>query len=317
MRTYYFLKQGQSLQRISLEGDPPGVVEVLPIGPIGSDCKVNVSFNLDGAGLAPSILCHDRLSGTVFYFWDNGGKYERSPVLGQIPPEWQLQMFRVFDYGGTQIFGHYRGSNPDHPDYGRVQIWNVNNFSNPFRLGNINGQFELMLGDVNGDSSIDIVGRRIFDTALGRQGDLAVWYMGLDSRGPYITEVLADRGNIGLAWKIQVADMNSDGYADIFGYNEAGDLWVWHNVADAKGKRGLFNAGHSYGKLGSDWQDLQVTSLRTAFPPSVDILGLAPSNGEVHGWFTNGTGIIDAGVTVGSNARNWIPVAGLPQTRFV
>lgn len=318
MRTYYFLKKGQLLKRISLEGDPPRIVEELPVDIIDLDCKINVSYNLVGGGFGPSVLCHNQTTGDVFYYWDDRGRYQKD-VLGNVPPEWHLQVFRLYDQsgelGGTQIFGHYSRSDQSDPNFGRVRIWNVNTFPNFRELGNFGGQWEFMLGDFNGDRVVDIFGRRLFDTPQGRQGDLAIWFTGFGPQGLQINEIRGV-GNIGLEWKLQVADMNSDGFADLFGYNMNGDMLVWQNVTDASGQR-VFNSGVSYGTFGPDWQHLQVTYLRSDLPsPSVDILGMAPSNGEVHGWFTNGTGIVGNGVTVGSNAQDWIPVAGLPQTRL-
>ena len=316
MTTYYFLMQGPVIKRISLEGDPPRVAEVLQIGMIEPDCKINVSCNLPGPGFPPSILCHNQITGSVFYYWDDRGRYERSSVLGTIPPGYRLHAFLYIDPAGEftkpKIYGHYTRSDPTDPNYGQVKIWDLDSLSTPRALGTIIGPWELMLADLNGDHQVDVLGRLTHTTHLGDQGDLAVW---LSGDGFPISEVLGNRGNIGLEWKLQVADMNFDGYADIFGYNANGDLWVWHNIADPKGKRGFFSAGHSYGTFGPDWQHLQIASLRSAPPPSVDILGIA-NNGEVHGWFTNGTGVAGAGVNL-ENARGWIPLAGLPQTRFV
>jgi hypothetical protein len=53
MSRYYFLKQGRSLQRITVEGDPPRKVDELNIGPIEADCKVNVSYNFPVLALLP------------------------------------------------------------------------------------------------------------------------------------------------------------------------------------------------------------------------------------------------------------------------
>jgi len=310
MTTYYFLKKGEEFQRISLEGDPPRIAEVLQIGLIEPNCKVNVSFNL--VTDKPSIFCHDQKTGSVFYYWDDRGRYERF-IIGNIGLEWQLQLFR--DVAGfTHIFGHNR--DPNSSGYQKIQLWDVEGgITTPFELGKIGTEWDLLLGNANADSFVDIIGRRTTTNTEGKAGDLKVWFLGVDPEFRWeVTERPGSSGNIGLEWNLQVADMNFDGYADLFGCNANGDLWVWYNVADEHG-RGRFNAGHTYGSLGRDWQHLQVTYLR-GVPRSVDILGLAPSNGEVHGWFTNGTGILGSGVTVGSNASDWIPLAGMPQTRL-
>jgi hypothetical protein len=314
MNTYYFLRQGESLQRISLEGEPPRVAEVLNIGPIEPNCKINVSLDLTFTR-SPSVLCHEQTTGNVFYYSFDNGSYKKSAVLGVIPPEWQLQLYSLYDplgeFLGHQIFGHNRSTDPTNPDYQKISVWEVKGFSRSYELGKIGAEWDLMLGDLNGNGTIDIVGRRTTTNSEGKQGDLKVWF--LDSRNGLRISSSRDSGSIGLEWKLQVADMNADGVADLFGYNANGDLWVWHNVTDDQG-RGRFSGGQTYGTFGSGWQHLQVTFLRgvTRF---VDILGLAPASGEVHGWFTNGTGIDGQGVTVGSNAQNWIPVAGSLQTR--
>jgi hypothetical protein len=313
MTTYYFLKRGEEIQRISLEGDPPVVAEVLQIGLIEPNCKVNVSFNL--VSDKPAIFCHQQKTGDVFFYWDDRGRYERS-LLTNISVGWKLQLVQLHRGDGiTYIFGHNR--DPNDPDYQKIQIWNIDGPPTPIELGKIGTEWDLMLGDVNADTFVDIVGRRTTTNTEGKAGDLKVWFVTIDT-GPrwVVTERPGSSGNIGLAWNLQVADIdaNSNGFADLFGSNADGDLWVWYNVADENG-RGRFNSGHTYGTLGRDWKYLQVAHLRTG-SRAVDILGLAPSNGEVHGWFTNSTGIDGQGVTVGSNASDWIPLAGFPQTRL-
>ena len=317
MRSYYFLKNGQSIQRISLEGDPPGIAEVLQIGLIEPNCKVNVSYNLHGdGGFVPSIFCHDQTTGNVFYYFDNRGRYEKFS-LGNIPPEWQLQVFRIIDatgeLGGTQIFGHNRRTDPKHEDYGKVQIWNIHDLSRPQIITRIGPEWELMLGDFDGNHFVDFMGRRMIKTDEGAKGDLRVWFMGASSLGLNIVG-RRDSGNIGVEWKLQVADMNFDGRADLFGYNANSDLWAWYNINDEFGP-GRFDGGKSYGTFKKQWQHLEITHLRSDVPASADILGIATNGGEVHSWpLTNG-GLRDNGVSVGSAPTGWLPLGGLPLTR--
>ena len=325
MRTYYFLQQGQSFQRISLEGDPPVVTDILNIGPIEPNCKINISYNLAGDGFGPCILCHEQTTGNIFYYWDDRGTYRKTDVLGNIPVEWKLQACRFLnqwgtgEFGGTQIFGHNQRTEDTHPNYGKVQIWN--NITDLTKISDLTAdkfkigpEWELMLGDVDGDRFVDIVGR---NTAADSpvKGILLTWFLGAGGDGITIKDSRYS-GQIGLEWKLQVADMNFDGFADLFGYDETDDcnLWVWYNIEDGGRRRGVFDAGKSYGKFGKDWQQLQITSLGSAHP-SLDILGLA-TNGEVHSWPTTGAGLRDHGVSVG-RALGWTALAGLPQTRFV
>jgi len=313
MRSYYFLKNGQSVQRISLEGDPPGRVEELPVA-IEPNCKINVSYNLSGNGLfPPSIFCHDQTTGDVFYYYfDDRGQYMKFPV-GNIPPVWHLQVFRLYDQsgelGGTQIFGHYSLSDPSDPNFGHVRVWNLNTFPSFKDLGNLGGQWEFMLGDFNGDGIVDILGRRLFNTPQGQQGDLGIWFLGFGPDGLRINEIRSV-GNIGLEWNLQVADMNFDGKADLFGYDQAGNLWTWYYITDASGV-GRFNAGKSYGYL-PDFLHLQVATLRTNH---LDLFGIA-TNGEVHSWPLKSDGLRDNGANIGGGL-GWVPLGGVPLTRVV
>ena len=323
MRTYYFLKQGESFQRVSFEGDPPVEVDRLNIGPIEPNCKVNVTHNLAGDGFGPSILCHEQTTGDIFYYWDDRGTYRKTDALGNIPVEWKLQVCRFTnqwgtgELGGTQIFGHNQRTEKNHEDYGKVQIWN--NITDLTKISDLTGdkfkigpEWELMLGDVDGDRFVDIVGRNI-DALSPVRGTLLTWFLGLSGDSIAIKDSRYS-GNIGLEWKLQVADMNFDGFADLFGYDETDqrNLWVWYNIEDG-GRRGVFDRGKSYGHFGKAWEQLQITLLGSA-RPSIDILGVA-TNGEVHSWPTTGAGLRDNGVNVGG-ALGWTALAGLPQTRF-
>ena len=320
MSSYYFLKQGPSLQRIALAGnDPITITQVLNV-PIDPNCKVNVSLDLDDsrAALAPSVFCHEQTTGDVFYYFDDRGTY-RKQVLGNIPVTWQLQVCRMYrrdstgEFFHSQIFGHNRNTDPKDPHYQKVRLWNVKgDFMKPIELGKVGAEWDLMLGDFNNDGTLDILGRKTTTTSQGNEGDLHVWFT--EDGGTRIRDGGHHAGNIGLAWNLQVADMNSDGNDDIFGYNANGDLWVWHNITDPDGVgTGRFSLGQSYGTLGPDWKNLQVTILRDS-ASAFDILGLAPSNGEVHGWFTNRTAIFKS-QSLETGRSGWTPVAGLPLTR--
>jgi hypothetical protein len=317
MTTYYFLRQGQDFQRISLNSSPPGVIEVRNIGPIPANCKVNVSFDFNLDNL-PSIFCHEQINGDLFiYFADATGNYVKGPTFGRIGPEWQLQVCRFAPSTGAlgaNIFGHNR--DPRHPDYQKIMVWHTTgaDLTTPVEFGKIGTEWDLMLGDFNRDGILDIFGRRTITNSEGQAGDLKVWFTEYVGGLPRITE--SPFGNIGLEWQLQVADMNGDGYADVFGYTANNDLYAWYNSDDGRGGRRL-DDGHDYGKFGTEWQSLQVAYLNDDGYP--DILGQATNGriGQIGGWFTDGRAITNPLPYDLGFAPSWISLAGVPQTRVV
>lgn len=324
MTNYYFLRNGQYLQRVSLKGSPPSVTEVRNIGPIPVNCKINVTYDFNRDGI-PSVFCHDQTTGELFLYFYYMGDYVKSSPFGIISPSYELQVCRFFrgtgEEIGADIFGHNRDRRS--PDYNKVTVWHttgtpplgppveLNDFwgggEGSLDLWRIPDVFDLQLGDFNGDGILDIFGRaRDHDLSI-TPGDIRIWpcnYLGgslhAEGLGTYF-------GSIGLEWKLQVVDINGDGCADVFGCTAANDLRIWYNTGRS------LDGGHYFGGLGPDPQHLQVTYLND--DGDLDVLGQLKRTGDIQGWYSNSSTVV-SNSKVGF-APDWMPLACWPQTRVV
>ena len=245
------------------------------------------------------------MNGDLRIWWGNalGGFVKADKPSGAVGPEWQLQVAR-FRRGGTMdVFGHNRGSVPY--DVQKIRVWHLDrggrhvgtSFEHGERIGL---EWDLHLGDVDGDGIVDIVG------VHRETRDLNVWFV---KEGPGGTLVLDGPpnwiGQIEPEWQLQVADINDDGCADVFDYRADNLLGVWINRRRPDGRWKL-NDGYVFGDLGNEWGSLQIAYLNgDGFP---DLLGQS-TDGSVRGWYSNGAGL-DGGSELGSDLGWWTPLAG-------
>jgi hypothetical protein len=294
------LRKGQDLQKISLGDWPLNVIRVDAAGRIGEDWKLNTAFDFNGDGI-PDIFGHNQTDGELRVWYGNPkGEYGGDISLGKIGPEWQLQVARFVCGGGVDIFGHNRSATQNEY-YQEIHVWRTNGSKivSDTKLGNIGLEWDLQLGDFNGDGIVDILGVNT------QNGDLRVWFIKPQADGVLTSTGNESFGQIGREWQLQVADMNNDGYADIFGHTANNELWVWYNVSNDKDDGRRLDGGHSFGKLGTEWQQLQVADLDGDGLP--DLLGQSTS-GELRGWYSNGQAFTSDS-NLGS-ALDWIPQAG-------
>jgi hypothetical protein len=301
IQKYYFLRKGSELQKISLGSRPLGVIGWHQFGMIEPEWKLNGAFDFNDDRV-PDIFGHNQIDGKLcVWYGDAQGNYVKGEPFGAIGSEWQLQVARFMRDGGVDIFGHNRG--PDPNEVQKIRIWHLDGgkiISTSFRdYDKIGLEWELHLGDFDGDGILDILG------VHKETGDLKVWFIKAAADGSLAVKGEDDKfGHIGREWQLQVADIDDDGYADIFGYNANNDLWVWNNQSDNDGRRYL-DAGHGFGTLGTGWQHLQIAYLDGDWFP--DLLGQSTS-GALRGWYSNGHDL-DPGSDVGL-APGWIPIAG-------
>jgi hypothetical protein len=304
---YYVLRRAPDVQKIALRGRPPGVTGWCQSGPIGPEWKLNAAFDFNGDGL-PDIFGHNQETHELCIWWgrDCCNFVKGEPLQLRIRSGWQLQVARFRRDGGMDIFGHNRGSDPN--EVQKIRIWHLDggrhthtSFRDDARIGI---EWELHLGDFNGDGILDILGVHR-DT-----GDLYVWLVREGRFGALVVGGEAGKdhypiGQIGPEWQLQVADIDNDGYADVFGYRADNLLKVWNNREGEGGRRALYEGHVHFGDLGNEWGSLQIAYLDgDGFP---DLLGQS-TDGAVRGWYSNGT-TLDSGSDLGS-APGWTPLAG-------
>jgi hypothetical protein len=306
---YYFVRYGKYLSKLTLGGSPFGVTDARSAGEIGVEWKLNAAFDFNGDGI-PDIFARNEGGNPTkgelrIFYGDAQGDYRSGEPFGPIGVEWQLQLFR-FRGGPVYLFGH------NHQN-GDIQAWFMDGYKiigTADNLGRIGLEWDLQLGYFGDGFYIDIMGVR----KAGKPeeiGDIHVWYTGLRADGKWGVVRDAPFGHIGTEWRLQVADMNGDGKDDVFGHTANNDLWVWYNIDNGVGGRCL-NAGHTYGKLGTEWQQLQVAYLDDdAYP---DILAQS-DQGKRRGYYTNGQRITSD--TDLSALDNWTPIVGAPQRGLV
>jgi hypothetical protein len=301
IQRYYVLRQAPDVTKVFLAGRPLGFAgSRLSRGP-KAEYKVNAAFDFNDDGI-PDLFGHHQVSGELRIWWGNaGGEFVKGAPFGPIGPEWQLQVARFRRDGGMDIFGHNRGSDPY--DVQKIRIWHLDHgrhISTSFTDGERIGlEWDLHLGDVDGDGIMDIVG------VHRETRDLYAWFV---KEAPDGTLALSGThyriGHIGREWQLQVADIDNDGCADVFGYRADNLLGVWNNRRRPDGRRAL-DGGHVFGDLGNEWGSLQIAYLDgDGFP---DLLGQS-TDGMVRGWFSNGTGL-DTGNEFRSDP-GWTPLAG-------
>lgn len=304
IQRYYVVRQAPHVKKISLGYRPLREVGSRITTDVAAEYRLTAAFDFNNDG-NPDLLGHHQVSGEVRIWWgiprgDFVVGVAGSPVT-TIRPDWQLQVGRFRRGEGVDIFGHNRGSDPREAQM--IRVWHLHygeHIGTSFTSGEKIGlEWELHLGDFDGDGILDILG------VQRNTGELYVWFVREAPDGTLnLSDVHYRVGQIGRAWQLQVADIDGDGYADIFGYDADNLLWVWNNREGPDGRR-VMDGGHRFGKLGTAWGSLQVTYLDgNGFP---DLLGQSTS-GALRGWYSNGTAL-DGGSEVGFES-GWTPLGG-------